>query len=146
MPCYQLILLARPDTSADKLAALFRSIARVVYREHGQFRTISHLGVRPLAYPVRKAGQKFEEARWVQAYYDVAPPSLAAVASAIQSEKGVLQYKHLRMHAPSMELAAFRPSGRKEKLKPFSTAMKFNEDILDVETLRTRRASAQELQ
>lgn len=143
MPCYQLVLLARPDTTPDKLASLFRSIARVVFREHGQFRTLTNHGVRPLAFPIRKGGQKFEEVRWVQALYDVAPPALASVGSAIQSEKGVLQFKHLKY---TEYLGKFRPSGRKEKLKPFSTAMRFNADLFDPETLQTKRAAPASLQ
>ena len=136
MPCYQLILLARPEITPDSLATLFRSIARVIYREQGQFRTLQNLGVRPLAYPIRKAGQKFEEVRWVQAIFDCAPPALASVGSAIQSEKGVLQYKHL-LHTGS--LAKFDPSGRGEKLKRFSTAMRFNSALFDPESLHVRQ-------
>lgn len=142
MPCYQLIVLARPDATPEKLANLFRAVARVVYREHGQFRTITNFGVRPLAYPVRKGGQKYEEARWVHAYFDVAPQVLASVGSAIQTEKAVLQYKHLRNTG---ELGVFRPGGRVEKLKRFSTAMRFNSDIWDPETLTTRSSVDVEL-
>lgn len=135
MPSYQLVLLARPDITPDRLATLFRSVARVVFREQGQFRTVTNMGVRPLAFPVRKNGAKFEEARWVQAEYDCTPPALTSVGAAIQSEKGVLQYTHLRAVGP---LAAFDGSGRGEKLKRFSTAMRFNAALFDPETLRTR--------
>lgn len=136
MPCYQLVLLARPDITPDRLTTLFRSIARVVYREQGQFRTLENLGVRPLAFPIRKGGQKFEEVRWVQALYDCAPPALASVGSAIQGEKSVLQYKHLVHDSP---LAKFDPSGRTERLKRFSTAMRFNSALFDPETLHVRQ-------
>ncbi len=136
MPCYQLVLLARPDITPDRLATLFRNIARVIYREQGQFRTLQNLGVRPLAYVVRKGGQRYEEVRWVQALYDCAPPALSSVGGAIQSEKGVLQYTHLLHTGP---LARFDPSGKVEKLKRFSTAMRFNSALFDPETLRVRQ-------
>jgi ribosomal protein S6 len=132
MPCYQLTLLARPDTTAEKLALLFRAIARVVYREHGQFRYLENFGVRPLAFPVRKGGQKFEEVRWVHAYFDISPAALSAVAAAIGTEKGVLQYKYLRS---TDTLSTFKPGGRKERLKRFSTAMRYNAELFDPETL-----------
>jgi ribosomal protein S6 len=135
MPCYQLIVFARPDLTPEKLAQLFRSVARVVYREHGQFRYVDNFGVRPLAYPLRKGGQAYEEVRWVQAQYDCAPSVLASVAAAIQAEKGVLQYKHLRAAGP---LATFRARGPAEKLKRFSTAMRFNQDVFDPATLTVR--------
>ena len=41
MPTYQLIVLAQPSASAEKLAQLMRGVARLVYREQGQFRTVS---------------------------------------------------------------------------------------------------------
>lgn len=136
MPCYQLILLARPDITPEALSVLFRSVARVVFREQGQFRTLDNFGVRPLAYPVRKGGQKFEEVRWVQALYDVAPSALASVGSAIQAEKGVLQYKHLLATGP---LARYNASARGEKLKRFSTAMRYNSPLFDPESLQVRQ-------
>jgi ribosomal protein S6 len=132
MPCYQLVLLARPDITPERLATLFRLVARVVYREHGQFRTIENFGVRPLAFPIRKGGQKFEEVRWVHANFDVSPAALPSIGSAIASEKGVLQFKHMREQG---YLGEFRPAGVKEKIKPFSAAMRFNADIFDPESL-----------
>jgi len=132
MPCYQLVLLARPDITAEKLAVLFRGVARVVYREHGQLRNIDNFGVRPLCFAIRKGGQKFEEARWVHAFFDVAPQALASIAAAIQTEKGVLQYKYLRATG---FLAEFKPSGGKEKLKRFSTAMRYNSALFDPQAL-----------
>ena len=139
MPCYQLVLLARPDITPERLAVLFRAIARVVYREQGQFRTVENFGVRPLCYPVRKGGQRFDEVRWVHAHFDVAPGALAAVGSAIQSEKGVLQFKHLRATGP---LTRFDGAGRGEKLKRFSTAMRFNGALFDPGTLRVSQPGA----
>jgi ribosomal protein S6 len=88
MPAYQLVLLARPDITPEKLSMVFRGIARVVYREHGQFRSIQNFGVRPLSYPIRKLGQRFDEARWIHASFDAAPPVLTAVGAAVQTEKG----------------------------------------------------------
>lgn len=134
MPCYQLILLARPDTTPERLAMLFRNLARVVYREHGQFRFVENFGVRPLAFPIRKGGQKFEEARWVHAYFDIAPAALPNVTAATGAEKGVLQCRYLR---GTDYLSVFRPVGKKEKLKRFSTAMRYNSQLFDPETLTT---------
>ena len=139
MPCYQLVLLARPDITPERLSVLFRAIARVVYREQGQFRNVENFGVRPLSFPIRVLGQKFDEARWVHATYDCAPSGLAAVTSTIQTEKGVLQYKFLRAGGP---LARFDASGRTEKLKRFSTAMRFNSALFDPATLKVAQPGA----
>ena len=140
MPCYTMILLARPDLPPAKLAALFRGLARVVYREHGQFRRVMNRGVRPLAHAVRAGGAAFGEARWVEASFDVAPPALAAVAAAVGVEKGVLQFKTLRGAdgaAGGGELAAFVQRPRGERLKRFSSAMRYNAELFDPATLTT---------
>lgn len=131
MPCYQLILFAKPETSPEKLSTLFRSLARLVYREQGQFRTIENLGVRPLAYPIRQAGRKVEQVRWVQAMYDCAPPALASVGTLLASDTDVLQFKHLKQDDG---LGRFKPE-RKERLKKFSPAQRFTKELFDPETL-----------
>lgn len=123
MPAYQLIVLCRPDVTPDKLASCFRGVARVVYREHGQFRAIKNYGVRPLAFPIRKLGQRFDEARWVHATFDAAPPVLAAVGAAVQSEKAVLQYKHLRLSGGTYH---FDGSAKGPKTKRFTAAMRYD--------------------
>ena len=51
----------------------------------------------------------------------------------------MLQYKHLRAEGP---LARFNASGRGEKLKRFSTAMRFNSALFDPDTLRVSQPGA----
>jgi ribosomal protein S6 len=79
MPPYELIVFLRPAVTPQQLSSLFRNVARIVFREQGQFRRVENLGVRPLAYPLRKSGARYEEVRWVSATFDAAPPVLAAV-------------------------------------------------------------------
>jgi ribosomal protein S6 len=141
MPCYQLVLFARPDITPEKLATLFRSVARVVYRERGQFRTIENLGVRPVAWPVRQHDLRFDEVRWVHALYDCAPTSLAAVGQAIQAEKAVLQYKHLKYEGV---LGKFTPIKR-DRLKRHAGAMRLNKVIFDPVTMGTKLSVASDL-
>jgi ribosomal protein S6 len=132
MPCYQLVVLAKPEIPPERLAELFRSLARLVYREQGQFRHLENFGVRPLAFPIRSAGAKFEEVRWVQAVYDCAPPSLPAIASLLSSDKDILQFKHLR-HRDI--LGEFRATARGERRKRFAGAVRFQRELFDPETL-----------
>ena len=132
MPCYQLLCYAKPDTSAERLSALFRAVARVVFREGGGFRRVENLGVRPVAYPLRKGGARYDEVRWVSATFDAAPPVLAAVGAVVDAEKDVLQYRHL---VQEDRLAAFvaRPPG--ERRKRFSAAMRWGASQFDPDTL-----------
>lgn len=133
MPSYQLILFAKPETSPEKLASLFQNIARVVYRETGVFRTVQNYGVRPLAYPIKKTGNKYEEVRWIEAVYDCSPPVLPIVGAVIQADKDVLQYKHLVNTDP---LGRFTGTAKKEKLKKLPGGI--TSEVFDVETLQLK--------
>lgn len=128
MPCYQLIVFAKPEVSAEKLTNVFRSLARLVYREQGQFRYIENYGVRPLAYPIRSTGQKYEEVRWIEAYYDCAPPALATIGALLAADKDVLQYKHLRN---TTYLGEFKAHPRGERKKQFSNSVRYQKELLD---------------
>jgi len=132
MPCYQLIVFAKPEVSAEKLTNVFRSLARLVYREQGQFRYIENYGVRPLAYPIRLTGQKYEEVRWIEAYYDCAPPALATIGALLAADKDVLQYKHLRN---TTYLGEFKAHPRGEKKKKFANSVRYQKELLDPLTL-----------
>jgi ribosomal protein S6 len=138
MPCYQLILFAKPEAAPERLAALLQSVARVVYRESGQFRRFENLGVRPLAYPLRKGGTAYGEVRWMHATYDLAPPALAAVGAAIQADKDVLQYRHVLSTEP---LAAFRNRPAEERLKKPAGARRWAAEHFDPDTLSFRLAT-----
>ena len=133
MPTYQLVVLAQPSASSEKLAALFRGVARLVFREQGQFRTVANFGVRPLAYPIRKAGSRFEEVRWVQATFDCAPPALPTIGALLGGDRDVLQFKTLRA-GPEL-LGEFRAKRVPERLKRFSASARFERELFDPETL-----------
>ncbi len=132
MPCYQLIVFAKPEASPEKLTSVFRSLARLVYREQGQFRYIENFGVRPVAYPVRVAGAKYEEVRWVHALYDCAPGALATIGGFLAAEKDVLQYRHLRS---TDYLSAFRGVARGNRLKKFPGQSRIQKELFDPATL-----------
>jgi ribosomal protein S6 len=119
MPCYRVLCLARPDTTPSKLADIFRSLAKVVYREKGQFRTIENLGVRPLHWPIRAFGHKYDDARWVQFWCDVSPAGLTQLRGLIRQEESILMATPLRARAELGEtLGDFRPHRREvEKRK-----------------------------
>ena len=140
MPCYSLTVFLKPSATPEALAALFRSVARVVYREAGQFRRVENLGVRPLAYPISKDGAKFEEVRWCTSTYDIAPSALPSVGAVVQAEKDVLQFRHVLSDDP---LAAFSARRRgREKLKRFAGAAKWAAHVFDPDTLTLKAAAS----
>jgi len=132
MPTYQLIVLSLPSCSAEKLSTIFKSVARLVYREQGQFRYIDNFGVRPLAYPIRKAGARFEEVRWVQALFDCAPPALPTIGALLDGDRDVLQFKTLRA-GPEL-LGELRNKRVPERLKRFSSAKRYEKELFDPST------------
>ena len=133
MPCYQLVVLAQPSAAPEKLAALMRGVARLVFREQGQFRTVDNFGVRPLAFPIRKAGARFEEVRWVQALFDCAPSALPTIGALLGGDRDVLQFKTLRA-GPEL-LGEFRARRVPERLKRFAAARRFETELFDPVTL-----------
>lgn len=134
MAPYQLIVFLRPAVTPQQLATLFRSVARIVFREQGQFRRVENLGVRPLATPIRRDGERFDEVRWVSATLDVAPSALPAVYAAVKEERDTLQHHTLVSKEP---LAAFS-NKRPEKLKRFPAAMRWSSVAFDADTLSLR--------
>ena len=134
MPCYQLLCFAKPGMTPERLSELFRAVARVVYREGGGFRRVENLGVRPVAYPLRKGGARYDEVRWVSATLDVAPSALPAVYAAVKEERDTLQHHTLVSKEP---LAAFS-NKRPEKLKRFPAAMRWSSVAFDADTLSLR--------
>lgn len=126
MPTYELLALLRADTTPRTLTELFRGVARVVFREHGQFRTIENLGVRPLAYRTKqKGGAYHEDARFVQCTYDISPDGLATVEERLTMSPDLLRWAHYRQEG-------FKP-GRKEKVKLFKGVVALDSPMFDVE-------------
>ncbi|KAA0153395.1 hypothetical protein FNF27_02837 [Cafeteria roenbergensis] len=111
MPLYRLVTYAKPDTTSEKLADVFRGVARMVYRERGQFRRINNMGIRPLAYPFRRPREKYEAARFVECTYDLAPRAIPEVERLLRAEDSVLRFVHMKDEG---ELAAFRRGVAKE--------------------------------
>jgi ribosomal protein S6 len=134
MPPYELIVFLRPSVSPQQLSALFRSVARIVFREQGQFRRVENLGVRPIAHPIRRDGERFDEVRWVTATLDVAPAALPAVFAAVKEERDTLQHHTLVSKEP---LAGFS-NRRAERLKRFPAAMRHSAVGFDPDTLSLR--------
>ena len=104
MPCYKLMVWSRPEANPKELANTFRALARLVYREQGQFRTLQNLGVRPLAWPIALPYEKFDEVRLVQCTFDISPSGKSQLESFLKGNDSVLSFSHLR---DSSKLAAF---------------------------------------
>ena len=122
MPCYKVLCLAKPESSPQKLANIFKGVARVVYQEKGQFRQLENLGVRPLMWPYRKHGAKFNEARWVQFSCDVNPIGLRQVQNWLRQEDTVLMSTPLRVRTaePGGIVGDFKPHRRAVEKKKYT--------------------------
>lgn len=63
MPVYELFCLARPQIPRDKLAAVIKTACTSVFSSNGVLTDILSYDLRELAYPIRKAGSKYDEVR-----------------------------------------------------------------------------------
>ena len=90
MPYYRTLCLVKPATSKKALTTMFRDVARLVYRERGNFRTIENLGVRPLATPVARNGMRFGDARWVSCSFDANPKGRSEVEKLLNMSSDIL--------------------------------------------------------
>lgn len=63
MPSYRLFCLARPGMALDQQAAVIRTAALAVLDGGGVVMDLRSFGDKPLAYPVRPAGQRFDDVR-----------------------------------------------------------------------------------
>ena len=89
--------------------------------------------MRPLAFPIRKGGGRFEEVRWVQALFDCAPPALPTIGALLGGDRDVLQFKTLRA-GPEL-LGEFRAKRVPERLKRFAASARYERELFDPETL-----------
>lgn len=133
MPCYKLIVWSRPEATPAELAKTFRGLAKLVYREQGQFRTLANKGVRPLAWPIRKPYEKFDEARLVECSFDVSPSGKEQLEGFLTSAEEVLAFTHLRDDGP---LASFKRGTRKVRTKPVTAQMLSQGVLFDPETMK----------
>lgn len=61
MPAYELFCLARPGLPLKSLAAVIEKSGKAVFANSGVLTDIQSFGDRELAYPIRKAGNRFAE-------------------------------------------------------------------------------------
>lgn len=61
MPVYELFCLARPKLAKEKLAGLIKTACTSVFRNNGVLTEVLSYDCRELAYPIRKAGSKYDE-------------------------------------------------------------------------------------
>mmetsp|Transcript_19900 Transcript_19900/g.56218 ORF Transcript_19900/g.56218 Transcript_19900/m.56218 type:complete len:194 (+) Transcript_19900:121-702(+) len=126
MPTYTLLAMLKPDTKASALANLFRGVARVVYRERGQFRTIENLGVRPLAFRhTQRGGGHYEDARFVECRYDVSPSGLSTVEQRLALSSDLIRWTHMREEG-------FQP-GKKDRRKRIVGVIRLDSPTFDVD-------------
>lgn len=61
MPVYELFCLARPQVAKEKLAGLIKTACTSVFSNNGVLTDVLSYDCRDLAYPIRKAGSKYDQ-------------------------------------------------------------------------------------
>lgn len=94
---------------------------------------MKNLGVRPLSFPLKREKELFDDARFVECTYDVAPDGLKEVERTLRSDPQVLRYMHFR---DTSKLAEFRRGPAKKKTKPVTASMVAKGRLFNPETMR----------
>ena len=63
MPLYELFALAKPALAQPQLAEIIKAASQAVFAQGGVLTDIKSFGQRPLAYDIRKPGEKYSEVR-----------------------------------------------------------------------------------
>ena len=63
MPVYELFCLARPALATKALAAIIQKAGRTVFSSSGVLTDVRSFGDREVAYPIHKAGSKYDKVR-----------------------------------------------------------------------------------
>lgn len=61
MPVYELFCLAKPQLAKEHIASLIKTACLSVFSNNGVLTEVLSYDVRDLAYPIRKAGSKYEQ-------------------------------------------------------------------------------------
>lgn len=72
MPLYELFCMARPALARPDAAQLMRNVAAAVLNKDGILTDIKSFGDHPLAYTIRRPGQRYEEVRCMLSH-DIMP-------------------------------------------------------------------------
>ncbi|KAL0047822.1 hypothetical protein WJX82_000794 [Trebouxia sp. C0006] len=91
MPVYELFCLARPQITKKSLAAVIKTASNAVFSNSGVMTDIQSYGNRDLAYPIRKAGSKYNEAEMWQMNFLVRPAALPKIHRNLQIDEDVLR-------------------------------------------------------
>ncbi|DBB12331.1 TPA: 28S ribosomal protein S6, mitochondrial [Trebouxia sp. C0006] len=92
MPVYELFCLARPQITKKSLAAVIKTASNAVFSNSGVMTDIQSYGNRDLAYPIRKAGSKYNEAEMWQMNFLVRPAALPKIHRNLQIDEDVLRW------------------------------------------------------
>lgn len=80
MPLYELFCMARPALARTDAAQLMRNVAAAVLKKDGILTDIKSFGDHPLAYTIRRPGQRYEE---VIALSELVPCGGASIDSSL---------------------------------------------------------------
>ena len=72
MPVYELFCLARPQLPKEQLASVIKTACTSVFSNNGVLTEVQSYDLRDLAYPIRKAGSKYEQVcacQWLLKFY-----------------------------------------------------------------------------
>ncbi|KAL3136693.1 28S ribosomal protein S6, mitochondrial [Trebouxia sp. C0009 RCD-2024] len=127
MPVYELFCLARPQLAKEQLASLIKTACTSVFTNNGVLTEVQSYDLRDLAYPIRKAGSKYEQAMMWQMQFLVKPEALPEIHRDLHINEDVLRWivtkkrQHpVMLNTHSVSKAAQRLLDRRGMARPTS--------------------------
>jgi len=97
MPVYDVATISRRQTSNKKMNKLTARLAKDLKKRGGVIRKVHHYGHRPLAYPIRRKGQKHDVGRYTRYFIQASPHGLKEFLTTLRLDEDVIRYKPFKM-------------------------------------------------
>eukprot|EP00887_Chlorella_sp_A99_P007142 scaffold2.g7142.t1 len=96
MPLYELFCLARPSLAKQALADIIKTASRSILANGGVLTDVKSFGQSPLAYDIRRPGEKYSEANMWQLTFASPTAALGDLDHLLRVDERVLRWVVLR--------------------------------------------------
>jgi small subunit ribosomal protein S6 len=102
MPTYDVACISRKKASNKKMKRIVGRVAADLNKRGGVVRKIEHYGMRPLAYPIRRKGQKHETGRYFRMFVQASPQALKETLQTLRVDEDIIRFKPFKLHPNEM--------------------------------------------
>jgi len=144
MPLYEVLCVANPKAPVTNITRLFQRCSAIVLRSGGVVRGVEHLGIRHLAFPMRKHQQRIQVGRYLRLHMQANPLTKAEVEKTIDGNEHVVLFKTFKKElAPKQPAKIDALSAQNLSIvhRPLETQMHIHQLIQQRDSLRAARSN-----